>query len=205
MVNKFLILLLPAVLLSSMLLAQVTSVAKDTNGILSDGNTYQNAILGITLKLPGSWQLREKGVAHSARASGCTGPLCGLPDVNVALDSTASDTHQYHLFLAAWKLDAVYRNRSRYPLQWFAQIMTTGSLGGSGLVPLGDLTAIQLDGRSAYRLLASEAGAKEPRTCGYVSESNGYVLLLVGSATSASDEPRIQTAIELLSFEKPAH
>jgi len=205
MISKFLLLLLTAAFFAHLLHAQNASPTKDTNGTLSGANMYQNATLGITLKLPGSWHLREKGAAHGARESACTGPLCGDPDVDVALDPLAGDDRQYHLFLAAWKLDAEYRNRSRYPLKWFAQIMTTGSLGGSGLVPLGALTAIQLDGHPAYRLLVGQPGATEAGACGYVSESNGYVFLLVGSAASSSEEPTLQTAIEQLTFAKTLH
>jgi hypothetical protein len=122
MLGKFSLLLLTAVPTPA-LLAQQAPSANGTNGTLSDGNVYQNATLGITLKLPGSWRLLDKGVAHGARASGCTGPLCGDPDVDAALDPVGSDANRYHLFLAAWKLDAEYRNRSRYPLKWFAQII----------------------------------------------------------------------------------
>ncbi|MFZ0310644.1 MAG: hypothetical protein WCA76_04890 [Candidatus Sulfotelmatobacter sp.] len=181
-------------------LAQDASV-EDKRGTLEDGSVYRNSTLGITVKLPGGWQLREKGVAHGAHDSSCTGPLCGDADIDVALAPKGS-TSGRSLYLGAWKLSAEYKNRSRYPLKWFAQIMTSGSLGGSNWVPLGSLSAVQLDRRPAYRLLVAEPGEKEAKGFGYVSESNGYVFLLVGSVGSSADESDLQNAVERLEFSK---
>jgi hypothetical protein len=203
MLFKLALLFLTASLIGPML-AQDTPLSADAQGSLSDSNLYRNAILGLTLQLPGGWLLREKGAAHGARAEGCTGPLCGDADVDAALVSTGDDDGRYKVFLAGWKLSGEYKNRSRYPLKWFAQIMTSGSLGGSNLEPLGDLTAIQLDGRPAYRLLVHEPAVKGAAAVGYVSESNGYVFLLVGHAASTRDEPTLQAALEKLLFLKPS-
>lgn len=88
-----------------------------------------------------------------------------------------------------------YLNRSRYPLKWFAGIMLEGSMG-SDLVPLGKQTALQLDGNSAFHLLAAGRGESVPKVLGYVSEARGYVFLLVGASQS---EPQVlQSAIEAM-------
>lgn len=184
--------------------AQDATSAEDKRGTLSKGNVYNNPVLGLTINLPGSWQLKQRGAAHGASSEGCTGPLCGDPDIDVAIGND-DRTRKLDLYLAAWKLSAEYRNRNRYPLKWFAQIMTTGSLGGSNWVPLGSLTEIRIDGRSAYRLLVRVPDAKEAQAAGYVSESNGYVFLLVGHAASSTDEPALQTSVEAMVFPKSPH
>jgi hypothetical protein len=57
--------------------------------------------------------------------------------------------------------------------------MLTGSVGGSGWTPDGDITPLQIDGRPAYRLLVTQPSSKG---CGYVAESNGYVFMMIGVA-----------------------
>jgi hypothetical protein len=52
----------------------------------------------------------------------------------------------------------------------FAQSMMTGSVGGSGWTPEGEMVSIQIDGRPAYRLLVQNPLSNG---CGYVAESNG--------------------------------
>lgn len=173
-------------------------------GILSDGNTYTNSTLGLQIKLPGSWQLQDRPSAHKAPPAGCTGPLCGDADINIALISAGDSAHRCRLFLSAWKLGPQYLNRARYPLKWFANIMLPGSLSQSSWVPLGDMTQVQLDGRSTYRLLVHDPGSNEPRGFGFVTESRGFMMLLVGSASGSSDEPMLQAAIEKLAFLKSA-
>src|SRR5882672_7547704 len=184
MLNKVALLLVVVTLIQVPPFAQDASRADEARGTL-EGSVYRNSTLGITIRLPGSWQLQSRGVAHGARDANCTGPLCGDADIDVALAPKGGTTHGHGLFLAAWKLAPEYQNRSRYPLKWFAQIMTSGSLGGSNWVPLASLSAVQLDRRPAFRLLVAEPGEKEARGFGYVSETNGYVFLLVGSADSS--------------------
>jgi hypothetical protein len=48
----------------------------------------------------------------------------------------------------------------------------------------------------------AEPGEKEAKGFGYVSESNGYVFLLVGSVGSSADESDLQNAVERLEFSK---
>jgi hypothetical protein len=48
--------------------------------------------------------------------------------------------------------------------------MMTGSVGGSGWTPEGEMVSIQIDGRPAYRLLVQNPLSNG---CGYVAESNG--------------------------------
>jgi hypothetical protein len=75
--------------------------------------------------------------------------------------------------------------------------MLEGSMG-SDLVPIEKQTAIQFDGRPAFRLSAAGRGENIPRILGYVSEARGYVFLLVG-ATPSAPYP-LQSAIEALKF-----
>jgi len=151
----------------------------------------------MTINLPGNWRLPQMTTETPSDPS-CTGPLCGSPGINAVLESKPGPNPNYRLYLSGWKLPAQYLNRNRYPLKWFAQIMMEGSLGGSGLVPVGERTAVQLGGRPAYRLLAARRGDATPRSLGYVSESNGYVFLLVGAARANPQD--LQSAIEGMKF-----
>jgi len=197
------LLVLPAVFVClHVSFTQELNQTEPTRGTVDSGGVYNNAVLGMTIRLPGNWQLQNQGVAHGARDPGCTGPLCGDPEIDIAMIPGRSATPGYRVFLAAWKLSAEYRDRHQYPLKWFARSMTTGSLGGSNWIPVGELSPIQLSGRSAYRLLVAKPGEKEVKACGYVSEANGYVFLLVASADSSAEEAALQTAIERLEFTK---
>ena len=165
-------------------------------GSVSDGNSYTNPALGITVKLPGDWQLLQM-TTETPSDPRCTGPLCGKPDVNVVLESQPQSNPRYRLYLSGWKLSAQYLNRDRYPLKWFANIMLEGSMDRN-LVPLEKQTAIRINGRQAFRVLAAAKGDNTPRLFGYVSEANGYVFLLVGAAPLTLQP--LQTAIEGMMF-----
>jgi hypothetical protein len=140
-------------------------VWKTREAPLSAGVSIDSS-LGLTIKLPGNWQLQDQDLTHSTKDPNCTGPLCNNPEIGVVLAPQGGITHDRVVFLSAWKLSPEYRDRRRYPLKWFAQIMTTGSLGGSNWMPLAGLTAIQLDHRPAFRLLVAEPGEKEVRGFG---------------------------------------
>ena len=164
-------------------------------------NIYENPTLGLTITLPGSWlMLSEKSSDSHPDRSGCSGPLCGNPEVDVVIQTKAVSDHLYKLYLAGYKLSATYLNRSRYPLKWFAGMMLQGSLG-NGLVPIEKQTAIQLDGRPAYRLLAGNPGGNTAIVIGYVAEANGYVFLLVGA--TPTDPQALESAIEGLKLRIP--
>jgi hypothetical protein len=184
--------------------AQERARTEDARGTLDRGSIYCNSTLGFTIKLPGSWQLQDQDLTRSTKDPNCTGPLCNNPEIGVVLAPKGGITRDRVVFLSAWKLSPEYWDRRHYSLKWFAQIMTTGSLGGSNWIPLAGLTAIQLDSKPAYRLLVGEPGEKGAKGFGYVSETNGYVFLLVGSATSSSEESILQAAVESLEFSKPS-
>jgi hypothetical protein len=164
-------------------------------GNLADQNVYTNPALGMTIGLPGTWTLTEI-TRQTARDPACTGPLCGTPEIKIELETKSESSLRYKIYLAAYKLWGEYLNRNRYSLKWFAEIMMEGSLGGSNLVPIGERSAIQFGGRPAYRLLAARPGNTTPRSLGYVSESNGYVFLLVGAAPTRPQ--LLQSAIETM-------
>jgi len=168
----------------------------DSRGAISEENSYTNPALGMTISLPGDWRLLQM-TTETPNDPVCTGPLCGSPDINAVLESKPGSNPSYRLYLSGWKLSAQYLNRNRYPLKWFAGIMLEGSMG-SDLVALEKQTALQLDGKPAFRLLAAGHGESTPRVLGYVSEARGYVFLLVGAAPSAPHP--LQSAIEALKF-----
>jgi hypothetical protein len=191
--NLFFQCLIGAFLLS---VAYSQSEQPDPIGVLVSEHIYKNAKLDMTINLPGSWRLLP-GAAKSARSpSDCSGPLCGNPEIDATLETTADSTPSYRVFIAAYKLSSQYLDRKRNPLSKFAEVMMAGSLSGSGLAPIGTQTAIQLDRRPAYRLLAGRPGKSIATVCGYVSEVNGYVFLLVGSGSS--DLQVLQNAIEAM-------
>jgi hypothetical protein len=167
-----------------------------SRGTISEENNYTNPALGMTINLPGDWRLLEM-TTETPDDPGCTGPLCGAPDINVVLESKPGSSPGYRLYLSAWKLSEPYLNRSRYPLKWFAGIMLEGSMD-SDLEAFEKQTAIQFDGKPAFRLLMAGHGEKAPRVLGYVSESRGYVFLLVGAAPLAPHP--LQSAIESLTL-----
>src|SRR5439155_25327035 len=131
-----------------------------------------------------------------------TGPLYGTQEIHVDLITKPKETIAVSsIFMAGFKLAPQYPDRQRYPLKSFADIMIPGSLGGAGLEPADSLTAIQLGERPAYRSLVREPGAETAKEVGYVVESNGYMLLLVGSVANASDLAKLQAAIENVKFQ----
>lgn len=182
---------------------QDKQASPELRGRLVGENTYENAALGLTVTLPGSWLLlAEKSSDSHTGHPDCTGPLCGNPEIDVAIQTKPGSDPLYKLYLVGYKLSATYLNRSRYPLKWFAGIMLEGSLGNE-LVPIETQTAIQLDGRPAYRLLAGNPGVKTAIVIGYVSEANGYVFLLVGA--TPTNPQALQSAIEGLKWQSPHH
>jgi hypothetical protein len=132
----------------------------ENKGTLDGENTYYNPTLQMKITLPGAWQFfdrtmystaeskqKEKEMAERRRAT-CQGPLYGNSEIDVALQTITPFVHA--IFLTAYQLSPELRQR--YPLKKLAEIMSLGSLG-DGWVPDGDLSAIQLDGRPAYRLM----------------------------------------------------
>lgn len=202
--------------------APLPAAAPDTKGSLTGANLYTNAALDMTLQLSGEWQFMDEKTKRMAegpldendaeddaarqerearRKAACTGPLCGTPDINVALISQPKGPIAVSsFFIAGFKLASEYLDRQRYPLERFAEIMMPHSLADTALEQADKLTAVQLGGRPAYRLLVREPGEQTPKEVGYVVESNGYMLLLVGSAIPPSDLPKLQTAIEGVKF-----
>lgn len=187
--------------------AQNKQESQDKEGSIIGENTDNNPTLGMRIILPGSWHLLDKATKLKAentqtpQDSGCRGPLCGDPDINAALVSKTGTPPIHAIFLGACKLSAPYLNRQRYPLKWFAEAMTRGSLESSDWVPVGDLTSIQVGKRLAYRLMVRDRTIPTVKGFGYVSESNGYVFLLVGSASSNPQD--LQSAIEGMRFTNP--
>jgi len=176
--------------------SQTKQPSPDSRGTIFEENNYTNPALGMTINLPGDWRLLET-TSETPNDPSCTGPLCGRPDINVVLESKPGSNPSYRLYLSGWKLSAQYLNRNRYPLKWFAGIMLEGSMG-SDLVPLEKQTALQLNGKPAFRMLAVGRGEKTPRVLGYVSEANGYVFLLVCAAPTNPDP--MLSAIEAMKF-----
>jgi hypothetical protein len=166
----------------------------DLRGSISGGNVYTNPALGMTINLPGDWHLLEI-TSETPSDPGCTGPLCGAPDVNAVLESKPESNPRYRLYLSGWKLSAQYLDRKHYPLKWFAGIMLEGSLG-DGLIPLEKTTAIGIDGKPAFRLLAAKRGEATPRILGYVAEGKGYVFLAVCAVPT--NPGLMQSAIEAM-------
>jgi hypothetical protein len=134
--------------------------------------------------------------------------LCGAPEINIALktkpDASATNAAVSTIFLAGFKLTPQYMDRERYPLINFADSMLSSSVESTDAGSGNSLTAIKLGGRPAYRLLVRDPETETTREAGYVVESNGYILLLVGATSSADDLPRLQSVIEGLKFTSSA-
>jgi hypothetical protein len=179
------------------------NVSSSKDGSIISGNRYTNPALKLQITLPGKWHLKPASSEKPATgeptspSSGCRGPLCGPPAINISLEPD-SDPSQA-IFLLAFKLSSEYRDRTRYPLKRFAETMTLGSLEGSNWVPVGSLDAVQLSGKSAYRLLVQDSKIPGKRGFAYVSESNGHVFLLVGA--DASPGQNLQQVVEKLIIE----
>jgi hypothetical protein len=185
------------VLCASFIIFAQTSPPKsgDKSGVLLDGMTYRNPALGMSITLPGQWhkevQLPSTTGSQATASPKCNGVLCGAPEIRASLTSTV-DTAEV-VSIIGYHLSAAYEDRKRYPLKWFAQGMLSGSLGGSGWAPNGDLSLISLGGRPAYRLFVRHQ-ASPGVAFGYVSESNQYIFLLVG--TALSNPQTLQFAVE---------
>jgi hypothetical protein len=165
---------------------------------------YVNAALGMRITLPGTWELGRAIPTQSKTPSDCSGALCGNPEINVILRTKAASTPAAMVRLAGYKLSAPYLNRSRHPLSEFADIMLEGSMrSSSDLVPIGGRSTIKLDGRSAYRLAAGMQGETVPKIVAYVSETNGYVFMLVLSVRDSNPQV-FQSAIEAMNLSSTA-
>lgn len=178
------------------------------------GNVYKNPVLDLTLPLTGVWEFldqqttreaegMEEAEAQTGKRSDCRKPLCGNPEINVALRSKTavpSADEANTIFLAGFKLEPRYLDRTKYPLIEFADLLLSNSLDNTNPVPVDKFTAIQLGGKPAYRLLVYDPETETKHEAGYVVESNGYILLFVGAAPSADELPKLQSAIEGLQF-----
>jgi hypothetical protein len=180
--------------LSFLVAAQEKQPNAGLQGSLTEENVYTNPALGMTISLPEKWRMSEITTQTPVDPT-CTGPLCGTPEIQVEFHTVPGSEQPYKIFLSGFKLSAQYLNQRRYSLKWFADIMLEGSLG-SDLVPLEKETAIHLDGKSAFRLLAAGRGETVPRVLGYVAQANGYVFLLVCAAPKNADPAR--SAIEAM-------
>src|ERR1035437_8059723 len=118
--------------------AQKNEPTSDLQGSLVGGNVYVNAALGMTITLPGTWELGRAVPTQSKPPSDCSGPLCGNPEINLILRTKGDSTPAARVRLAGDKLSGPYLNRSRHPLSEFADIMLGGSMrSGSDLAPTG--------------------------------------------------------------------
>jgi hypothetical protein len=189
--------------------AQEPKEIPEYKGIILGQNTYRNPKLGITIELPGEWHFfdremyssaeakqREREMADRARAT-CKGALCGPPEIDVALQSPSAPPPVYAIFLTAFRLSGEHQNRERYPLKGFAETMSSGSLGNNW-VPEGELTAIRLGGKPAYRLIVHHKVTTTAKGFVYVADSNGHVFMLLG--TAISEPEKLQSALEKMSF-----
>jgi hypothetical protein len=183
----------------------------ESKGTIEQGNTYHNSALQMKISLPGTWHFfdrtmystpeskqKEKEMVERNRAT-CQGPLCGHAEIDVALQTDTPFVHA--LFLTAYQLSPEYQNRQRHPLKRFAEVMSLGSLG-ENWVPEGELTAIQLNGRSAYRLIVHHKRTTTARGFIYVADSNGRVFMLLG--TAMSEPEKLQSAMENMTFANAA-
>ena len=179
----------------------------ERKGSIEGGNTYHNSTLQMKISLPGAWHVfnrtmystpeskqKEKKMVERRNRATCQGPLCGDPEIDVALQTDTPFVHA--IFLTAYKLSLEYQNRQRHPLKEFAESMW-GSLG-DGWVPEGELTAIRLDGRLAYRLIIHSKRTTTAKGFAYVADSNGRIFLLLG--TAMSEPEKLQSAIENMTF-----
>jgi hypothetical protein len=185
----------------------VIASSSEIIGSLTGGNLYTNPALGISLQLTGEWEFMDnptlrmaeglptEGTNQAQLKSKCTTPVCGEPEINVGLSTELNPTiGASSVFVTGYKLAPQYLDRKQYPLRMLAEIMLPHS--GSGQSAQDSLTDIQLGGRPAYRLLVRQPGEEGPREAGYVVESNGYMVLLVGSTSEAADLPKLQQQIE---------
>lgn len=184
----------------------------ENKGSIEAGNIYSNPTLQMKIALPGAWHFFDRTVYSTPESkqkererlerirAACQGPLCGDAEIDVALQTNTPFVHA--LYLAAYHLSAEYQNRSRHPLKRFAEVMGLGSLGDQW-VPEGELTAIQLGGRPVYRLIVHNKGTFSAKGFPYVADSNERVFMLLG--TAVSDQEKLQSAIENMTFTNAAH
>ena len=131
----------------------------------------------------------------------CTGPLCDMA-VNVSLITQPKPPIAVRsIFINAFKLSPPYLDRKRYPLVAFAKAMMANSFGPD-LKPMLGLTSLTIGGKPAYRQLVSGADpeAAPKQLVGYVVETNGYMVMLVGSAYPMSNLESVKAAIENTKF-----
>ncbi len=178
-------------------------------GQLVGKNVYTNPALSMSISLPGEWQFFDKDAQQRAGVAkeeppqdpACRGPFCRM-EIDVALISLQpGQAPRGAIFLTAFKLPSEYLDRHRYPLKKFAEAMTTNSLGGTEWIISGELTAIELDGKPAYRLLVHKpVPGGQGQGFGYVAESSGYAFLLIGTVPDIlPDYPKqLQEALEHL-------
>jgi hypothetical protein len=185
----------------------------ENKGII-ERNAYINPTLNMRISLPGDWHFfdvavyytaeakqKEKEIVERARAK-CQGPLCGDAEVDVSLQLAGAQPPVYAIFLTAYQLSPEYQNRQHHPLKRFAEAMGLGSMGDQW-VPEGELTAIQLGGRPAYRLLVHNKQTVTAKGFFYVADSNGRVFMLLG--TAMSEPEKLQSAIENMTFTNTTH
>jgi hypothetical protein len=181
-------------------------------GSIERGNTYINPTLQMKIILPRASHFfdrtmystpeakqKEKEMVDRRRAS-CQGPLCGDAEIDVALQTDTPFVHA--IFLSAYPLSPEYQNRQRHPLKKFAEVMSLGSLGDQW-IPEGELTAMQLGGRPAYRLVVHDRKTVTAKGFVYIADSNGRIFMLLGTAMSEAEE--LQSAIENLTFTNATH
>ena len=184
-------------LLIPLVYAQDNPSTEGLRGSIAHGNIYENPALGMTIALPGALVLLPGEGHKPAPHSDCRGPLCGDPEIDVTIATTPGSIPAYRILLAGYKLRPPYLDRKHYPLEKLAEVMMNGSLGGSGLVPLATQTEVRLGEKQGYRLLVGRPGENVVRAFGYVSESNGCIFLLVGSALEPTT---LESAIEAMTL-----
>jgi hypothetical protein len=184
----------------------------ENKGSLESENIYHNPTLQMKIPLPGAWRFfdrtmysrpeakqKEKEMVERNRQT-CRGPLCGPGEIDVALQTVTPFVHA--IYLTAYPLSSEYQNRQLHPLKKFAEVMTLGSLG-ENWVPDSELTAIQLGGRPAYRLLLHHKRTVTAKGFLYVADANGRVFMLLG--TAMSEPEKLQSAIENMTLTNSAH
>jgi len=176
---------------------RVSDAALARQGRIVNERIYENSLLGIRVNLPGTWQFLEQAPDEAP----CDRALCDA--INVALSTKVGERPIHTFFLLAYKLKPPYFDRSRYPLRKLAESLALGNIKGSGWFTTGDLTQISLQGRPAYRLIVHKSypPKMEPVGFAYVTESNGYIFMLLGTeqpTPAAGATSEMQSAIETM-------
>lgn len=166
-----------------------------------EGNKHTIGLLAMRISLPGNWHFignathRDSRLHSDNTTPSCSGALCDEPIIDVALTSEEQSIPTYAIFLDAHKLTPEYMNRQKYPLTKFAEAMLQRGLNGKWK-PEGKLRLVRLGTREGYVLVTHNTRNPAAKGLMYVSESNGYIFLLVG--TALRDPDRLQTAIETM-------